>query len=180
MTDLLGRPSIAWAVAAVLGAGLLYSVGIALYVAARGRAKLRDGAAEHELADAHARAEFESKLQAATARTHDEEKAIRKDAVKRSTSTVTGQVLERVAPHLPGFTYNPRDMRFFGDPFDYVMMPGYSEGEIQEIVILEIKAGKGALNTRQRQIRNRISEGKVRWEVCHLGPDGTVHPAGGS
>jgi predicted Holliday junction resolvase-like endonuclease len=87
--------------------------------------------------------------------------------------------MERVCPHLPGFPYNPRDMRFFGDPFDYVVMPGYSDGEIQEIVILEIKTGKGSLNSRQRQLRDRIAEGKVRWEVCHLDTDGSVHPAGG-
>ena len=119
-------------------------------------------------------------MPAGTSRTHAEEKQIRKDAAQRSHSTVTGQVLERVAPHLPGFAHNPREMRFFGDPFDYVVLSGYSEGEITEIVILEITTGKGSLNSRQRQIRDRIAEGKVRWEVCRLDPDGTVRPERGS
>ena len=176
----LAHPTVAWAVAAVMFGGLLLTGAVVVLVALRSRSEKRRVAATHDLDMAHARAEYESQLTAATARSHHEEKEIRQDAVARSKSTVTGQVMARICPHLPGFTYNPRDMRFFGDPFDYVVMPGYSDGEIQEIVILEIKTGKGSLNTRQRQLRDRIAEGKVRWEVCHLDADGSIHPAGGS
>jgi predicted Holliday junction resolvase-like endonuclease len=180
MPSLASQLQLARALMALLGSGLLLAVASVLLWILTSRSGRRRLQADHDLEMSHLKAEYESQLQAAASRTHAEEKQIRKDAVKRSKSTVTGQVLERVAPHLPGFTYNPRDMRFFGDPFDYVVMPGYSEDEIQEIVILEIKAGKGSLNPRQRQLRDRIAEGKVRWEVCHLDTDGSVHPAGGS
>ena len=180
MDTLLAQPSVAWAVAAVMFGGLLLTGAVVLLVVLRSRSEKRRVASAHQLEMAHVRAEHESQLTAATTRTHKDEKEIRQDAVARFKSTVTGQVMERICPHLPGFQYNPRDMRFFGDPFDYVVMPGYSDGEIQEIVILEIKTGKGSLNTRQRQLRDRIAEGKVRWEVCHLDTDGSIHPAGGS
>ncbi|MBT7806797.1 hypothetical protein HN766_14980 [Candidatus Poribacteria bacterium] len=180
MDALLAQPAVAWAVAAAMFAGPLLTGAVVLLLILRSRSDSRRATAAHGLEMAHVRAEYESQLTAAATRTHKEEKELRQDAVARSKSTVTAQVMERICPHLPGFHYNPRDMRFFGDPFDYVVMPGYSDGEIQEIVILEIKTGKGSLNSRQRQLRDRIAEGKVRWEVCHLDTDGSIHPAGGS
>ena len=117
---------------------------------------------------AHIRAEYESQLVAARSISQDEEKRIRKDAIQRSQSTITGQVAERLCPYFDDFIYNPRDMRFFGDPFDFIVMPGYSTGKVEEVVILEIKSGKGSLNSRQRQIRNCVDEGRVRWDMIHL------------
>ncbi|MFZ5341575.1 MAG: Holliday junction resolvase-like protein [Patescibacteria group bacterium] len=38
----------------------------------------------------------------------------RKQAVERSKSVISGQVYEKIAPLLPDFPYNPKDMTFIG------------------------------------------------------------------
>ena len=62
-------------------------------------------AAEVELADWKARTEAE----------------IREDAINRSRAVTVGKVSEHIVPHLPEFTYNPRDARFLGSPVDFVV-----------------------------------------------------------
>ena len=76
-------------------------------------------------------------------------------------SVVKGKVWEQIAPHLPEFEYNPADARFLGNPVDYIVFSGMSDGEDMEVVIIDVKTGKSQLNPNQRRIRDAISKGRI-------------------
>jgi len=95
----------------------------------------------------------------------EREKAVR-DAVTQSRAVLGGKFTEQMAPYLPDFKYDPTEARFIGSPVDLIVFPGLSRGEPEEIVIMEIKAGRTAqLTPQERKIRQLIEEGMVRWEI---------------
>jgi predicted Holliday junction resolvase-like endonuclease len=97
-----------------------------------------------------------------------EEKMVRKDAIEKSKSVILGKVTEHLIPFFPDFRYNPQDARFIGTPIDFIVFDGLSEGNVREIVLIEIKAGKsGNLTTRERQIKNCAEDKNVRFELIH-------------
>jgi len=103
----------------------------------------------------------------------------RRDSVQRSRSTLKGQIAEQLAPHLPGFPYQPADARFLGDPVDYVVFSGYTEvrdgaGDALDVVLLEVKQGSSALSPFQRAIRRAVEEGRVRFELLRIAEDGSA------
>jgi len=88
---------------------------------------------------------------------------IRADAIIRSSAVIRGKVSEHLAPYI-NFAYNPRDARFIGSPIDIIVFNGADDGNITEVVFLEVKTGpSAALSPRQRQIRNLIEAKKVEW-----------------
>jgi predicted Holliday junction resolvase-like endonuclease len=92
------------------------------------------------------------------------EAAIREDTLRRSQSVVAGKATEHLAPLLPGFDFDPRDARFLGSPIDFLVFDGLSEGEIREIVFVEIKTGpSAALTSRERRVRDAVDRGRVRF-----------------
>ena len=92
----------------------------------------------------------------------------RKAAVTQSRAVLGGKFTEQMVPYLPDFKYDPTEARFIGTPIDFIIFPGLSRGEPEEIVIMEIKAGKaGQLNPQQRKIKQLILNGMVRWEEIH-------------
>ncbi|MBT3314155.1 MAG: Holliday junction resolvase [Anaerolineae bacterium] len=91
------------------------------------------------------------------------EKTIRKDAASKSQSTLIGKITEHFIPYLPDFPYNPQDARFLGAPIDFIVFDGLSTGEIKEVVLVEVKTNKGSLSKRERQLRDAVNEGKVKW-----------------
>lgn len=92
-----------------------------------------------------------------------EEKNIRRDALERSRSVVTGKATEHLLPYLPGFNYSPRDTRFLGSPFDLLVFDGLSEKRLREIVFIEVKTGSSALSPEERQVRDAVKERRVSW-----------------
>lgn len=94
----------------------------------------------------------------------DTEKALRADAVKRSVSITTGKVTEHFIPHLPDFKYNPRDARFIGSPVDFIVFNGMTDGNVENIVFIEVKTGDSSLTTRERKVRDCIKNKNVVWE----------------
>jgi predicted Holliday junction resolvase-like endonuclease len=105
----------------------------------------------------------------------------RKESVEKSRSSLKGQIAEQMAPLLPGFRYLPADARFLGDPIDYLVFNGYTgvrderaQDDSLEIVLLEVKQGKSALSGFQKAIARAVQEGKVRFEVCRILPDGSI------
>ncbi|MCQ2598051.1 MAG: Holliday junction resolvase [Treponema sp.] len=89
---------------------------------------------------------------------------IRKDAVKRSKAVIGGQVAEQIAPFLPGFPYNAGDCRFVGKPVDLVVFSGMSENnQVDEIVFVEVKTGTSALTEREKQVKDCVLKGRVRY-----------------
>jgi predicted Holliday junction resolvase-like endonuclease len=97
-----------------------------------------------------------------------QEAAIRADAINRSQAVSKGKITEHLVPFFPNFNYNSRDARFLGSPVDLIVFNGLSDGELKEIVFLEIKTGNSVLTTRERQIRARVQEGLVRWEELKI------------
>ena len=105
----------------------------------------------------------------------------RKESVEKSRSSLKGQIAEQMAPLLPGFRYLPADARFLGDPIDYLVFNGYTgvrderaRDDSLEIVLLEVKHGTSALSGFQKAIARAVQEGKVRFEVCRILPDGSI------
>ena len=95
----------------------------------------------------------------------EKEKAV-SDAVSQSRAVLGGKFTEQMAPYLPEFRYDPTEARFIGSPVDFIVFPGLSQGEPEEIIIMEIKTSRSAqLTPQQRKIRQLIEDGMVRWEL---------------
>jgi predicted Holliday junction resolvase-like endonuclease len=94
---------------------------------------------------------------------------IRADAITRSAAVIRGKVSEHLAPFI-NFPYNPRDARFIGTPIDIIVFDGADEGNIREIVFLEVKSGLSPrLTPRERQVQQVILEKKVVWQELFIG-----------
>ena len=84
-------------------------------------------------------------------------------------SVVKGKVWEQIAPYLPEFEYNPADARFVGDPIDYVIFSGMSDGDGPvEVIVADIKTGRAQLSGNQRRIREAIEGGHMSFKLIRL------------
>lgn len=100
------------------------------------------------------------------------ETTIRTDAINRSQSVIVGKVTEHLIPYLPGFDYNPKDVRFFGDPIDLIVFDGLNDGWVKEIIFIEVKTGKSSrLSAKQQDIRDAIKNRPVRWATMRVSRD---------
>lgn len=97
-----------------------------------------------------------------------EEKKMRADAIARSESVVKGKVAEQLVPFTQGFGYNPRDCRFLGSPLDFIVFDGLTEGELEQIIFIEVKTGLSRLSKREQQVRNVIDAGEVYHRAVRL------------
>jgi predicted Holliday junction resolvase-like endonuclease len=97
-------------------------------------------------------------------------RAVRQDAVQRSLAVTAGKVYEQLVPYLPGFPFNPKDVRFLGSPVDFVVFDGLSDGQITRIVFVEVKTGAAELSTRERRVRDAVQGARVEWYELR-GPD---------
>jgi predicted Holliday junction resolvase-like endonuclease len=98
---------------------------------------------------------------------------IRKDSVNRSRSTLKGRISEQMAPLLPEFPYSPADARFIGNPIDFVVFDGYTKvkdekGDTINVVLVEVKKGKGKLTREESLIQRAVEEGRVSWKMVFL------------
>ena len=93
---------------------------------------------------------------------------MRQDAITRSHAVNLGKITEHLLPYMSVFPYNPKDVRFVGSPIDLIVFDGIDEGELREILFLEVKTGTSSLSTRQRQIRDALLSGRVRWIELRL------------
>lgn len=97
-----------------------------------------------------------------------EEQAIRQDAVARSGAALRGRASEQLAPLLPGFPFCPGDARFLGSPVDFVVFDGLGDGELHEVVFVEVKSGTASLSGRERRVRDAVQAGRVSWFELRL------------
>jgi predicted Holliday junction resolvase-like endonuclease len=98
--------------------------------------------------------------------------AIRSDAVQRSQAVTAGKVHEQLIAYLPGFPYNPKDVRFLGSPVDLVVFDGLAEGRLRRIVLVEVKTGRSSLTERERWVRDIITSGNVEWAELRVSASG--------
>jgi predicted Holliday junction resolvase-like endonuclease len=96
---------------------------------------------------------------------------IRSDAVSRSRAVLSGNFSEQLSPYLPDFKYNPSDCRFLGKPVDMIVFNGLSNGELKDVVFLEVKSGESKLNSNQKDLKRVIDSGKVKWEEYRIPKD---------
>lgn len=92
-------------------------------------------------------------------------KTERADAVKQSRAVNKGLISEHFAPFLENWPYNPKDCKFSGQPIDYLVFDGMDDGELKQIVLVDVKTGQSQLTTREKQVRDAVAFGKVKFEV---------------
>lgn len=91
-------------------------------------------------------------------------KKVRQDAVKRSGAVKGGQIAEQLAPFLPNFPCNPADAHFLGQPVDYIAFPGLCEkNTVDEILLIEVKTNTSQLSGREKEIREAVKSGRIRY-----------------
>lgn len=95
-------------------------------------------------------------------------RAVRQDAIQRSLAVTAGKVYEQLVPYLPNFPFNPKDVRFLGSPVDFVVFEGLSDGHVTRVVFLELKTGAAELSTRERRVRDAITELRVEWQELRM------------
>jgi len=86
------------------------------------------------------------------------------EKVRRSSLVLSGKYMEKSVPFLETFPYDAHDMRWLGDPIDFVIFDGSSKGDVDQIVFCEVKTGKSTLSNVQRKIKELIENKKVKWE----------------
>ena len=94
----------------------------------------------------------------------------RRDAALRSRAVRGGRAAEQLAPMLGEFAaeFDPADARFLGAPVDYVVFDGLAEGELRELVLVEVKTGRSRLNEAERQVHAAVEDGRVAYRVVRL------------
>jgi predicted Holliday junction resolvase-like endonuclease len=97
-----------------------------------------------------------------------EEEKIRRDAIERSARTLSGKTLEKLVPFLDKFPYDPHDIRWLGDPIDFVIFDGYSTGDPEKIVLCEVKSGDSTLSKNQKKIKEIVENKKIKWEEIKI------------
>ncbi|MCX7912253.1 MAG: Holliday junction resolvase [Dehalococcoidales bacterium] len=103
----------------------------------------------------------------------------KKVAVAQSRAVLGGKFTEQIVPFLPGFRYDPTEVRFIGSPVDMIVFPGLARGNPEEIVILEVKSGRNPeLTPVQKRLRELVENSMVRWEEIHQVIDGADETAG--
>jgi predicted Holliday junction resolvase-like endonuclease len=95
-------------------------------------------------------------------------RTIRQDAIQRSQAVTSGKVHEQLVPYLPGFPYNPKDVRFLGSPVDLVVFDGLAAGRLRRIIFVEVKTGSSALTQRERSVREIVEEREVDWAELRI------------
>ncbi len=103
---------------------------------------------------------------------------IREDAVARSRAVTAGKIHEQLIPYLPGFPYNPKDIRFLGSPIDLVVFDGLADGEVRRIVDVEVKTGRAGLTSGERAVRTAIDGGDVEWAELRVTHSALDHVTG--
>lgn len=93
---------------------------------------------------------------------------IRDEAIKKSKAVILGQVSEHLAPFISKWPYSAKDVRFIGNPIDFVIFDGLTEGDLRKVIFMEVKTNKSQLNSGQREIRDAIIAGKVAWDEVRL------------
>jgi len=94
----------------------------------------------------------------------------------QSAHSSKGQILEKWTPFLQHeqieVQWKPEDWSFLGNPLDYVVWEWYKDKDKNmaegKIVLMDVKAAKSQLTTKQRRIRDLIKAGKVEWREIRL------------
>ena len=99
-------------------------------------------------------------------------------APERSRAVNMGKISEQLAPLLPGFGHDLKDVQWIGGKVDAIVWHGLEAAKSGagspddiEIVFLEVKTGKARVDSDQRLIRAATEAGRVRFEVFRFRPE---------
>ena len=104
----------------------------------------------------------------------EEEREAMDELVKKRIDTSVkvrfGQVVQNILPEFSA--YRPDEMRWLGDPVDWVVFDGKQTGTIREIVFMEGKSTeKTPLNPIQRELQRAVIEKRVAFRTIRLSGD---------
>jgi predicted Holliday junction resolvase-like endonuclease len=97
-------------------------------------------------------------------------------SVRSSRNKILGDVFENLSPFLPGFKYEPADVRHIGAPIDYVCFNGLAQNrEVEKVTFLDIKTGKSTLTDAEESIQEAVQDGRVDFDIVRFKPEQLVH-----
>jgi len=101
----------------------------------------------------------------------DEERASIDEKVRSRIDTSVkvrfGQVVQQVLPQFSA--YRPDEMRWLGDPVDWVVFDGKQSGTIKEVVFMEGKSTDNTpLSPIQREVRRAVTEKRIAFRTISL------------
>lgn len=77
-----------------------------------------------------------------------------------------GKISEQILPAFITFPYKQEECRVLLMPIDYLVFAGIAKNnKVEQIKFVDVKTGQGRLDKRQRQIQDRILEGKIKHKV---------------
>jgi predicted Holliday junction resolvase-like endonuclease len=85
---------------------------------------------------------------------------------KISADVKMGQKSENLLPFLSSFPYKDDEIRGLFNPIDLIVF------REDEVVFVEVKSGQSQLSEKQRQIRDNIKAGRVRFETHRMDEKG--------
>ena len=86
---------------------------------------------------------------------------------KKSSEIRLGKIAEHMAPFVKNWPYDPNYFRFLGSHIDVIQ---FNENSI---LFIEIKTGKSRLTDTQRDIKQLVKEGKVKFASFTIDENGT-------
>ena len=92
----------------------------------------------------------------------------RKNAVERSKNVLIWQVNEKIAPILPWFPYNYKDLVFIWKGIDYIVFDWLSSWYLKEIVFLEVKSWFSNLNKNETMVKSCIENKKISYDILKI------------
>ena len=99
---------------------------------------------------------------------HSAVKSARSTSVKQSRNVILWDVNEKLAPALPWFPYNFKDMVFIWKWIDYLVFDWLSSGQLRKIILLEIKSWQSLLNKNESMIKKAVWDWLVSYEVFRV------------
>lgn len=77
-----------------------------------------------------------------------------------------GKIAEQIVPAFLTFPYAQNECRPLFEPVDYIVFAGLArKRHVEAITLVDVKTGDGRLSKGQRQIRDRVVEGKIKLRV---------------
>lgn len=85
---------------------------------------------------------------------------------KKASEIRVGYIIEQVAPLLDKWEGDPVNFKFLGKPIDGIQFND------DEIIFIEIKSGRSGLSKNQREIKEKVENGKVKFKTFRVNENG--------
>jgi predicted Holliday junction resolvase-like endonuclease len=87
-------------------------------------------------------------------------------AEKTAHAVNLGKIIEKIVPSFSSFSYSSGDCRALFEPVDYLIFSGLaSRGLVDSLLFVDVKSGKARLTNMQRDIKDRVEAGAVKFDT---------------